>query len=438
MKIKQSFLLIFLVLAQIGFTQIVASKNKFIIENISIEGNSKSNDYVILENLSYAIGDTLSEEEINTGIENLKSLEIFSTVRLQPRAGSEAGKLHLIISVEERYWPHLRFKGGFSELDGWFVTPISLNLDNILGMGNFMDLGLTFGDRVTRLDLNYINPNIFDSDLDFYFNFYAHNQEILHYIEGKKIIQNVPQGGIDLGFKARQGFFKAFKFGISSYTINADSVAKMDGKDFVDFTPDVASYVGQPWKAAAFNVSFNLDKRDQAYYPAKGWWLGARFTQAARQLGSQIKFTRFIFDARAYHTLFAKVVVAGRFKLGVISNEAPFWEKFYLGGPNSLRGFSDRSLSPSGGGDRLYQAGVELRFPITAKHYPQHFLSGVLFLDSGANLPADQKIDLSSLYNSAGFGLRFRLSFLGIVRMDLAYPLDAGESKLQFSLGHTF
>ncbi len=438
MKIIQSFLLIFLFLAQIGFTQIVALKNKFIIENISIEGNSKSGDYVILENLPYAIGDTLSEEEINSGIENLKSLEIFSAVRLQPRAGSEAGKLHLIISVEERYWPHLRFKGGFSELDGWSVTPISLNLDNIFGMGNFTDLGLTFGDRVTRLDLNYINPNIFDSDLDFYFSFYAHNQEILHYIEGQRIIQNVPQGGIDLGFKARQGFFKAFKFGISSYTINADSVARVGGKDFVDFTPNVAFYVGQPWKAAAFTVSFNLDKRDQAYYPANGWWLGARFTQAARQLGSQIKFTRFIFDARAYHTLFAQVVLAGRVKMGVISDEAPFWEKFYLGGPNSLRGFSDRSLSPSGGGDRLYQAGIELRFPITAKHYPQHFLSGVIFLDSGANLPAGQQIDLNSLYNSAGFGLRFRLPFLGIVRMDLAYPLDAGEGKLQFSLGHTF
>jgi outer membrane protein insertion porin family len=438
MKILQSILLIFLAWAQIGFTQTAASKNKFIIEDISIEGNSKSSNYVIFENLPYAVGDTLSEDEINTGIEQLKSLEIFSNVRMQPRAGSEAGKLHLIISVEERYWPHLRFKGGFSELDGWFVTPISLNLDNILGMGNFTDLGLTFGDRVTRLDFNYINPNIFDSDLDFYFSFYVHNQEILHYIEGQRIIQNVPQGGIDLGFKARQGFFKAFKFGISSYTVNADSVARVGGKDFVDFTPDVAFYVGQPWKAAAFNVSFNLDKRDQAYYPAKGWWLGARFTQAARQLGSQIKFTRFIFDARAYHTLFAKVVLAGRVKMGIISNEAPFWEKFYLGGPNSLRGFSDRSLSPSGGGDRLYQAGIELRFPITAKHYPQHFLSGVIFLDSGANLPAGQQIDLSSLYNSAGFGLRFRLPFLGIIRMDLAYPLDAGEGKLQFSLGHTF
>ncbi len=438
MIIKQTILFLIICCFQVSFSQNPQLKNRFVIEDISIEGNSKSAEYVIFENLPFSIGDTLAEDEINAGIAQLKSLEIFNDIILQPRVGSAPGMLNLTISVEESYWPHFRFKGGFSELDGWFVTPISLNLDNILGMGNFTDLGLTIGDRVSRVDFNYINPNIFDSDLDFYSKIYVHNQQILHYVEGKKVIHNVPLGGVYLGFKARQGFFRHFKFGFSSYTISPDSVAKAGDDDFTDFPPEVAKYVGEQTKAAALNISFNIDKRDQPYFPTDGWWFGAKFKQASKQLGSQIKFSRFVFDARGYHALFSKVVLAGRIKLGSISKEAPFWEKFYLGGPNTLRGFNDRSLSPDAGGERLYQAGIEIRFPISEKHYPQHFLSGVVFLDSGANLPAAQSMDLKSFNNSAGFGLRFRLPFFGILRLDIAYPLEVGDSKLQISLGHTF
>ncbi|KAA3613027.1 MAG: hypothetical protein D8M58_12005 [Calditrichaeota bacterium] len=431
-------LLLFVCLFQTAFTQNTRPSKKFIIENISIEGNSKSSDYVVFENLPFAIGDTLADEKINEGIEKLKSLEIFSDVVLQPRAGSAPGLLNLTITVEERYWPHFRFKGGFSELDGWFLTPVSLNLDNIFGMGNFIDLGLTFGDRVTRVDINYINPNIFDSDLDFHSKLYVHSQEILHYIENEKVVHTVPQGGIYLGFKPRRGFFKHFKFGISSYTINPDSIAKVGNDDFSAFPDEVAKHVGEKWQASVFNISFNLDKRDQSSFPSNGWWLGANFDQTTKPAGNKVEFSRFILDARAYHNLFAHVVLAGRVKFGSISEAAPFWEKFYLGGPNSLRGFSDRSLSPSGGGEKLYQAGLEFRFPITEKHYPQHFLSGVIFVDSGANLLTSQKIDLKSFNNSAGFGLRFRIPFIGIIRLDMAYPLEFDDSKLQISLGHTF
>ena len=189
---------------------------------------------------------------------------------------------------------------------------------------------------------------------------------------------------------------------------------------------------------SALTISFNLDKRDQSYFPLKGWWLGAKFKQASKQLNSQIEFSRFVFDARAYHNLFAKVVLAGRVKIGSISSEAPFWEKFYLGGPNTLRGFPDRSLSPSGGGERLYQTSLELRFPISEKHYPQHFLSGVVFLESGANVLASHKLNLKSFNNSAGFGLRFRFPYIGIFRIDMAYSLQNDDSKLQASFGHTF
>jgi outer membrane protein assembly factor BamA len=143
-------------------------------------------------------------------------------------------------------------------------------------------------------------------------------------------------------------------------------------------------------------------------------------------------------DARGYYNPFSRVVLAARLKYGAVSSHAPFWEKFYLGGPNSLRGYDDRSLSPTGGGDRLYQAGLELRFPIGTKNYPKHLLTAAFFYDAGANVSVNQSFNKDALYQGLGFGLRLRLPYLGIIRMDMAYPVEFGSKQIQISLGHTF
>ncbi|MCD4691657.1 MAG: BamA/TamA family outer membrane protein [Calditrichales bacterium] len=429
-----------LIFLKSGFPQSSEKPIYFIIESISIEGNSKTNTDVIFENLSFGIGDTLSEDEIRLGIERLQDADIFKEVGFTPRIGSEAGKLHLIIKVKERYWPTFRFKGGFSEMDGWYLTPISLNMDNIFGFGNFTDLDITFGDRITSVNFNYINPNIFNSDFDLYFRIFLSNLQFVHYIDDGKLLQDVPQSGYFLGMRSREGFFKRFLLGWELYATVPDSFATAAGskEKFYDFPEQIDKYVKQKWVASAFSVSFNWDERDNAAYPSRGWWLGMKFFQADKQIGSQVNFTRFIFDVRKYQRIFHKTVAAARLKFGIISNNAPFYEKFYLGGPNSLRGYADRSLSPEGGGDQIYQAGLELRFPISQKNYPKHFLTGVLFFDSGANLLADDKPEIESFKSSYGFGLRFRLPFISLLRMDFAYPVDGGEKMLQFSLGHTF
>ena len=64
------------------------NNRKFVIENMTIEGNSKTKDYVIFENLSFYTGDSLSEKEIQNGIEGLKNKEMFSDVLMKPKPGT--------------------------------------------------------------------------------------------------------------------------------------------------------------------------------------------------------------------------------------------------------------------------------------------------------------------------------------------------------------
>ena len=185
----------------------------FIIEQISVEGNSKTRPNVIHELLPYAIGDTVSEAAIHAGVASLQQSNLFKNVTLKPRAGTAPGYLHLTFQVEERYWPALQFKGGFSELSGWYITPISINFDNLFGFGNRMSLDLTYGYRLISVTANYLNPNILDSDLDFLFRIKMSSQEFLYYVNEEQYSHRVTQGGYYTGFRSRSGFFRHIQFG---------------------------------------------------------------------------------------------------------------------------------------------------------------------------------------------------------------------------------
>ena len=412
----------------------------FKIEKIEIEGNSKTKDYVILENLSFSEGDSLQENEILQAIDNLNNLEVFSKVSMQPKAGSAPGNLIINIVVEERYWPHIRFKGGYNELDGWFLTPISLNFDNIFGYGNFLSVDLTMGDRINAVNINYMNPNIFDSDLDFLLKVSARALNFVQYIDEKKWIVEVEQGGLFLGVRSRDEFLKHFIFGLDLYnTTTGEFGWRYKSEDrLYDFPDQISKFTGEKIQSSNFNIKFNYDLRDHPRYPASGYWIGGEVDFADKQLGSVYNFTRYIIDARKYQHIYNKLVGAARVKYGYISHDAPFYEKFYLGGPNSLRGYDDRSLSPIGGGNQVFQADAELRFPVSAKNYPKHILSGVMFFDAGANILSMDMFGFKKVKSSYGFGLRINIPFLGIVRADYAIPTDGSDKKIQFSLGHSF
>jgi len=430
---------LFLLLPHSAYPQNSVSK-KFIIESISVEGNSKTREGVILENLPFASGDSASESQILQAIENLNSLKFFKEVSFVPRAGSEDGFLHLNIKVIERYWPMFRFKGGFSEMDSWYLTPISLHFDNILGFGNYSNIDMTIGDRLSSINFNYINPNIFQSGLDLHFRMTARNHQFIHYVDETRLKHNVPQGGFLLGFRSREKYFRNFLFAFEPYVTTPDTFATIGSskKKFYNFPQQFNEAIGDTFRTAAMSIYYNWDKRNQISYPTSGWWTGFRYTQADKQLGGKVSFSRIVVDGRYYQQIYKGLVAALRVKYGLISSSAPFYEKFYLGGPNSLRGYADRSLSPDGGGTQLYQSAVELRFPITRVRFPNHFVTGILFWDGGANLDKDQDLSMNQFKSSLGFGFRFRLPFIGLFRLDMAYPLNGGERQAHISLGHTF
>ncbi|MGL4852464.1 MAG: BamA/TamA family outer membrane protein [Phocaeicola sp.] len=189
------------------------------------------------------------------------------------------------------------------------------------------------------------------------------------------------------------------------------------------------------------------------------------------------QFLKFTSEVRHLHKITEKQHLASRFMVGALfaygnQSIAPYSEQFYIGGANSLRAFTVRSLGPGRyipdatnqygyidqTGDFKIEANLEYRFPILGDLY------GALFLDAGnvwllkenSDLPNSKLTDggfLNSIALGTGAGVRYDLSFL-VIRLDLGValhaPYETGKSGyynipkfkdglgLHFAIGYPF
>lgn len=122
---------------------------------------------------------------------------------------------------------------------------------------------------------------------------------------------------------------------------------------------------------------------------------------------------------------------------------SPYSEQFYIGGANSIRAFTIRSLGPGiyhpdaanrygyidETGDLKLEANLEYRFPILGNLYGATFLDAgnVWLLRNDESRPGGRfilKNFAKSVALGTGFGLRYDLEFL-VVRMDVGIGLHA-------------
>jgi outer membrane translocation and assembly module TamA len=181
--------------------------------------------------------------------------------------------------------------------------------------------------------------------------------------------------------------------------------------------------------------------------PAKGVYFetvqetGEYFTTVTNQ------FFRSTWLLKKYKRLTSTTVIATAVDLGMMNAHdgfvnIPLSERFYIGGPESLRGFEyqrvgpvDAEGTPIGGRVKLVWNVFELRQTI----YKQ--LGGALFFDTGAVWKNPDNIELSEIRYSPGVGLRADIS-IGVARADYGFNVspkaDEPLGAFYFSLGHAF
>ena len=124
--------------------------------------------------------------------------------------------------------------------------------------------------------------------------------------------------------------------------------------------------------------------------------------------------------------------------------EVPVFERYFMGGGDSLRGFEYRTVSPTYrnkpiGGQSMLLLTAEVSHPIWGP------LRGAAFVDLGNAWASPYCMSFSSINMGAGYGLRLQLPWLNIpLRLDLAYPVinntdhEKSRFRIHFNVGFTF
>jgi len=214
----------------------------------------------------------------------------------------------------------------------------------------------------------------------------------------------------------------------------------------------------QPVHVAAVGLLYARDRRDNPIDSTKGSFSSASGGVAWQGLGSQTNFVRFGGQNSTYYRLNPHVILARNTRVGIetpfgpllpttitgskgepttiYSREIPLPELFFMGGPESHRGFSFNQAGPRDlstgypiGGEALFLNSVELRFPIRKNKY------GLVLFDDAGNVfstpgrmhllkfTQTSPVDFDYMVNATGLGVRYNTP-VGPLRLDVAYTFN--------------
>lgn len=419
----------------------------FIIEAVEIAGNTRTSAAIATRVAGLEPGTTTSIQEILSSAERLRESQIFSKVKIHTRPGNAPGRVIVVFDVEETR-PHFRLGMGYEDFSGWYLIPIQLNLDNLIGHGERFRISTRLGYRVAGLVAEYRHPIGRERTTFWEATLRAEGQDRIYYHDRTEFRHGIERSGLDLRLQHSLHPALSLETWGSIERVRADSSARVyrtsesEDRDQGDEIPfeELPAGIARDLDRGHFpriGLALNLNAR------SGGNLLGRGF--AGRASGEWIAtdedpFALADFEVRAYRPLPANLQIAARLSYAVASRGAPFYERSYLGGLYTVRGYPSQSLSPPDGDLSMAVLSLELRGPIIGSAENPR-LAGLLFVDGGAGWSSGG-IAEENTAAGVGYGLRWRLPWVGRLGLDVAHPLSAAPVEEGFhvnlSLGWSF
>ena len=402
---------------------------KVYFDRVIITGNTRTRDKVIRRELGVAEGDLFSATAIRRANSRLHRLNYFQDIQITPSKGDQPGTMNLNIKVKEKRTGQVSFGAGYSTQDSFMIMG-QVSESNLFGRGQQVQLRGTLGGKANRYTLSFTEPWLFDRPISAGIDIYDWDREYIQY--DKRAIG----ARIRFGFPTRYAYTRWYLY------------YKYEQADISDISDD-ASLVVRDQEGTHTTSSvrgiIRRDSRDQLFNTTRGSDNNLSIEWAGGVLGGTNAFYKVIANSGWYIPMWWDTVFVLHGQMGYMAEHSggdlPIYEKFFLGGINTLRGFAYQSVSPKDengdlvGGERMFVANFEIRFPL----YKKAGLTGVVFYDTG-NSWADT-YDFGSLRKSVGAGVRW-MSPMGPLRLEYGYVLDPepgdDTSNWEFTVGSQF
>ncbi|MFW6132226.1 MAG: outer membrane protein assembly factor BamA, partial [Candidatus Aminicenantaceae bacterium] len=357
----------------------------------------------------------------------------------------EPSQVDITLNVNELQRNNIQFTAGYSGYEGLFAG-VSYSTVNFLGAGEKLELMLQHGKRIKNYVFGFSEPYVFDLPINLGFNIYKRHL-ILPYLYERK------GDGIDLKFGARLiGYWRTnltYSFEDVNIILPGEDEEDEEDSGMTYSDPIYYSMFGLGnYKISSLTPMLYRSTIDSPLTPTKGTLYMASCKYAGSFLGGEIDLVKPQFEFTFYHPVVSNHVFGihweYRFIQPIGDSEIPFWERFYLGGERSIRGYDIYTIGPRSeqgtniGGDKAFIFNVEYIIPAGG---PLYF---VFFYDRGNAYSLEEKVDFKNMYSSLGMEVRIFVPALRIpFRLIFSYnnpTIYASDSNFafRFAIGTTF
>lgn len=411
------------------------------LHRLTIKGNTYTKDKVIRREFLLREGSRFSLALFKDSILRMKQLglvELEKDPDIKPNP-EDPTQIDVTLPVKELQRNNIQFTAGYSGYEGTFIA-LSYSTVNFLGAGENLQFTVQHGKRIKNYMFGFSEPYILDYPITVGFNIY--NRQVIY-----PGLFDRKGKGIDFTIGARiKGYWRTN----ITYSYEYVNIDIPDSGDDSGYYYDPYYYGGWEggYAVSSFLPMIFRSTVDSPLTPTRGTLYLASCKFSGSFLGGDISMIKPRFEWTFYHPLLKNHVVGLHLEYQFIKtlgdSQIPIWERFYLGGERSIRGYDIYTIGPRSalganvGGDKSLVLNAEYIIPVGGPLY------AILFLDAGNAFTSDQKISLGNLYTSKGLELRIFVPALRVpFRLIFAYNTpkiraDDNNFAFRFAIGTTF
>lgn len=436
----------------------ISEGHRSVVGRINLTGNTKTKDKVIRREITLKPGDNFNSVELETSKARLANLGYFRDVQASG-SPSGGGYRDIDVMVEEKETGSVGVGVGFSSIDS-LVGILSLeqsNFDitnpwNFTGGGQRFAMNLRLGTERTDASISITEPWFLDQQL-------ALGTE-LFYKESSYYSDWYDQSNVGAAVSLRKplGDKTFIKGEYRIENINVDS--EVNGGDFINqnFVGDNGNNsrfadrrIGGDFLRSALTTNFVYDTRDSSMEPRTGHKIDVGATLAGAVIGGDVDTFTLSLQGQKYWNLRWDSIFSINGELASVDslngNGVPIFDRMFLGGGRTLRGFEFRDVGPRDtgytndvfGGRSLGFVSFEYTVPVIDT------VRAAVFYDAGFVNASSWDLGPDDLHSDVGLGIRLKLPISPLpLAFDYAIPVSSPDKEadkggqFNFYLNYTY
>ena len=320
------------------FTEIPG--NKTYTRKILFTGNDVTQDHVLRREMRQFDGAWTSDNSIEAGKVRLERLGYFKEVNVEtiPVVGTE-DQIDIVYSVDEETTGSVGGNIGYSDFG--LMLGFNLQEQNFLGTGNTVGIGINKNIYSEMYNLSFMNPYATKDGVSLGYNVYFRETDYGEF-NVANYLTNSNGFGAQFGYPTSDITRLGFNVTYDKTDIDVGTLPALEIYDFV-------SAEGNIFETLSVQFSWQRVTLNRGLFPTAG--SSTVISLSTTVPGSDLSYYRSSIRQRYYRPLSSNFVFGFSGELGYLdaygeTEETPFFQNFYAGGPRSLRGFESNTLGP--------------------------------------------------------------------------------------------